>query len=193
MGIYANNGVVFTAATTDWARVLASGEPHVEKITENVLRRLGSGETEHPAVWAWHELYPKRAEPNFIEVLREGRKSCIYRLDGVGPGGTTVIAKRCRAPEAYVEQTIYEEILPHLPISSLALYGVVDEPTTEYRWLFIEDASGEEFAYSIESTADLRPAGWVKCMSLLRALRQYLVCRIAVRGITWTIFAPVEN
>jgi hypothetical protein len=43
MGIYANNGVVFTAATTDWARALASGEPHVEKITENILRRLGSG------------------------------------------------------------------------------------------------------------------------------------------------------
>jgi hypothetical protein len=42
MGIYDNNGVVFTAATTDWARVLARGEPDVEKITENVLRRLGS-------------------------------------------------------------------------------------------------------------------------------------------------------
>ena len=43
MRIYANNGVVFTAATTDWARVLASGEPHVCKITDNILRRLGSG------------------------------------------------------------------------------------------------------------------------------------------------------
>jgi hypothetical protein len=45
MGIFADNGVVFTAATTDWARVLASGEPHVQKITENIVRRLGSGET----------------------------------------------------------------------------------------------------------------------------------------------------
>jgi len=44
MGIYANNGVVFTAATTDWSRVLASRDPHVEKITENILRRLGSGQ-----------------------------------------------------------------------------------------------------------------------------------------------------
>jgi hypothetical protein len=43
MGIYVNNGAVFTAATTDWARVLANGEPHVEKITENILRCLGSG------------------------------------------------------------------------------------------------------------------------------------------------------
>jgi hypothetical protein len=45
-GIHPNNGVVFTAATTDWPRVLASGEPHVEKITENILHRLGSGRTE---------------------------------------------------------------------------------------------------------------------------------------------------
>jgi hypothetical protein len=44
MGIYTNNGVVFNAATTDWSRVLSSGDPHVEKITENILRRLGSGE-----------------------------------------------------------------------------------------------------------------------------------------------------
>jgi hypothetical protein len=43
MGIYVNNGVVFTAATTDWSRVLAAGEPRVVRITENILRRLGSG------------------------------------------------------------------------------------------------------------------------------------------------------
>jgi hypothetical protein len=41
MGIYANNGIVFTAATTDWSRALAHGEPSVAKITENILRRLG--------------------------------------------------------------------------------------------------------------------------------------------------------
>jgi hypothetical protein len=43
MGIYTNNGAVFTAATTDWSRALANGEPRVEKITENILRRLGAG------------------------------------------------------------------------------------------------------------------------------------------------------
>jgi hypothetical protein len=41
MGIYSNNGLIFSAATTDWPRVLASGDPYVEKITENILRRLG--------------------------------------------------------------------------------------------------------------------------------------------------------
>src|SRR5258707_15069185 len=83
---YANNGVVFTAATTDWPRVLGNGDPHVEKITENILCRLGSGESEHPAMQAWSQLYSKRSKRNFIELLSEGRKSCVYRLDGVGPG-----------------------------------------------------------------------------------------------------------
>jgi hypothetical protein len=41
MGMYTNNGTVFTAATTDWARVLSQGEPRVVQITRNVLNRLG--------------------------------------------------------------------------------------------------------------------------------------------------------
>ncbi|MHA6793994.1 N,N-dimethylformamidase beta subunit family domain-containing protein [Pseudonocardia bannensis] len=42
MGTYARGGTVFTAATTDWPRVLASGTtPAVERITRNVLDRLG--------------------------------------------------------------------------------------------------------------------------------------------------------
>jgi tetratricopeptide (TPR) repeat protein len=59
MGIYTNNGTVFTAATTDWVRVLAAnleqawqlpvrratrGENVVEQITHNVLRRLSKRE-----------------------------------------------------------------------------------------------------------------------------------------------------
>ncbi|MDP9403578.1 MAG: hypothetical protein M3P85_09655 [Actinomycetota bacterium] len=43
MGLHSNNGTVFTAATTDWARLLA-GEPHpvVEQITGNVLDHLAT-------------------------------------------------------------------------------------------------------------------------------------------------------
>ena len=41
MGWYTATGTVFNAATTDWARVLASGEPHVVSITRTVLDRLG--------------------------------------------------------------------------------------------------------------------------------------------------------
>jgi hypothetical protein len=41
MGVHAPNGTVFTAATTDWPRLLARGSPVVEQITRNVLDRLG--------------------------------------------------------------------------------------------------------------------------------------------------------
>lgn len=41
MGLFARNGTVFNAATTDWARVLTDGRsPAVEQITRNVLDRL---------------------------------------------------------------------------------------------------------------------------------------------------------
>lgn len=36
------NGVVFNAASVDWPRVLASGEPSVERITRNVIDRLSA-------------------------------------------------------------------------------------------------------------------------------------------------------
>jgi hypothetical protein len=42
MGVFRPGGTVFTASTTDWARVLtAGGTPAVERITRNVLDRLG--------------------------------------------------------------------------------------------------------------------------------------------------------
>ncbi|MDH6139950.1 hypothetical protein P3T35_001950 [Kitasatospora sp. GP30] len=44
MGIRTANGTVFTAATTDWPRVVGKGQdPVVDRITRNVLDRLGSG------------------------------------------------------------------------------------------------------------------------------------------------------
>lgn len=180
MGIYNNNGIVFTAATTDWPRVLAAGEPHAARITENVLRRLGSGDAEHPAVQAWKQLYPKHEGPNFIELLLEGRKSCIYRLAGIGPGGTAVIAKRCRGEEAQVEQIVYEEILPNLPISSLTFYGVVHECETEFRWFFLEDAGGDEFSYSVEKHRRLA-ARWLGQMHV-SAERFAVVSRLPDRS-----------
>jgi hypothetical protein len=42
LGLYTNGGTVFTAATADWPRVLASGDPTVAQITRNVLDTLSS-------------------------------------------------------------------------------------------------------------------------------------------------------
>jgi hypothetical protein len=42
MGIHARRGTVFTAATVDWARVLAGKDPIVDRITRNVIDRLAA-------------------------------------------------------------------------------------------------------------------------------------------------------
>ncbi len=47
MGLYENGGTVFTAATTDWPRLLAEGDSTVERITRNVLDRLGTRNSSH--------------------------------------------------------------------------------------------------------------------------------------------------
>ena len=41
MGLYTRRGIVFTAATTDWTRVLTVNQ-HVDRITRNILNRLRS-------------------------------------------------------------------------------------------------------------------------------------------------------
>jgi hypothetical protein len=41
MGLYSNRGIVFTAATIDWTRVLPLNQ-HVDRITRNILNRLNS-------------------------------------------------------------------------------------------------------------------------------------------------------
>lgn len=41
LGLYTNNGTVFTAATTDWSHGLQGNDAHVVRITKNVLERLG--------------------------------------------------------------------------------------------------------------------------------------------------------
>ena len=132
------------------------------------LVRLRSGRC--PAAQAWRQVCSRWVEPNIVEVLQEqDGRNCVYRLDGVGPGGTAVIAKRCMARCAHVEQAVYQGILPHLPIFRLAFYGCVDESQTEYSWLFLEDAGGEEFAHSIEKHRAL--AGrWLGKMHVAAAL-----------------------
>jgi hypothetical protein len=50
MGLFTQpaGGTVFTASTTDWARVLAAGDPVVGRITANVLDRLGASPPASP-------------------------------------------------------------------------------------------------------------------------------------------------
>lgn len=105
----------------------------------------------HPAARAWSRLGPTRAEPGEIHVLKERRKgktakSAVYRLTGVGPGASAVVAKRCKASTALVERIIYEEVLPRLPVPQLRFYGFLEEPQGDACWLFLEDATGEAYS-----------------------------------------------
>src|SRR5439155_5712278 len=84
---------------------------------------------EHRAVKAWSQLEPERIEPETIDILRLTRKkSAVYRMNGVGPTGAAVIAKRCPTRTASVERLIYEAVLSRLSLPALGYYGFVPEP-----------------------------------------------------------------
>jgi hypothetical protein len=102
---------------------------------------------EFPAVKAWKELRAEPVEPGRVEIrlLKRKSRSAIYRLAGVGPGGS-VIAKWCRQPAAAAERTIYDEVLQHLPVISLRCYGLVEEEDSRFCWLFLEDGGGQEYS-----------------------------------------------
>lgn len=100
---------------------------------------------EHPAVEAWAALGYPPVRPNRIIQLNDQPKSKVCRLQGIGPPGS-LIAKRCLQDTAQFERSLYEEIFPHLPVSTLQYFGFVDEPDSEFSWLFLEDAG--EAAYS---------------------------------------------
>jgi hypothetical protein len=105
---------------------------------------------EHPAMKGWRTLWPRWVEPKNIETLQKRRKSTVYRLEGVGPQGTDVIAKWSWLAKARVERTIYEEVLPHLLTPTLCYYGFVEEENGEFGWFFLAYADGEKYSPHIE-------------------------------------------
>src|SRR5438105_15645126 len=80
--------------------------------------------------------------------------SATYRLIGVVPGGSTVIAKRCRAAWASVERRVYAEVLPHLPVTSPRYYRSV-EGAHRRSWLFLADLGDERCVTSDEDQCAL--------------------------------------
>jgi hypothetical protein len=117
--------------------------------------------TTHPATKAWLVLFPQLSMPERITILRgERRGSIIYRLEGAGPKGGAVIAKHSRSLTAVVEVTIYEEILPHVPVFVPQYYGSLEEPDRGLHWLFIEDA-GEVLYSTANSEHRILAAQWL--------------------------------
>jgi hypothetical protein len=115
-------------------------EQHVLELPPQALR-------DHPAVLAWSRLDPDCVDPEAIEILKQKkRKSAVYRLAGVGPAGAAIIAKRCAAASAAVEQFVHAKLLSNLTLPALKVYGCVPEPGGDYWWLFMEDAGVERYS-----------------------------------------------
>jgi hypothetical protein len=110
---------------------------------------------------AWIRFRSDRVQPENIGILNEER--FIYRLNGVGPKGSAVIAKQCEQGTGMMEHTIYKEILARLPFPTLRCYGFVEEPSGEFGWLFAEDAGTEVFRFGVREHRALA-ARWLGLM-----------------------------
>jgi hypothetical protein len=135
----------------------------------------------HPAAEAWARLRPAQPAPVQIQVVRAKRKakSIIFRLDGVTPEGSSVIAKRCRRATAAIERMIYEEVLPDVGLPCPAYYGYLDDEDTAFGWLFLGDAGGTEYSpFNVEHCR--LAARWLGCLATAE-LRPELAARLPVR------------
>jgi hypothetical protein len=132
------------------------------------------------AVMAWRTLRPRRVEPASIQILKDGRKKrAICRLTGAGLRGAAVIAKRCDKATGFIERTIYEQVLPHLPVTAPHYYGFVDEDDT-FCWLFLEDVGSQRYSPHLEEHRVLA-ARWLGLMHTAAA-RVATTVRLPDRG-----------
>lgn len=122
----------------------------------------------HPAVMAWLAVTGSERVPDSVEVLRERPvpHKGIYRLPGVGEGGTAVFVKRAVAEVILLERRIQEQILPLLPLTAPRYYGSCLDGS--YGWLFLEDVGGTRFSPS-EPEHRRIAARWVATLHLAAA------------------------
>src|SRR5216117_1201177 len=105
----------------------------------------------HPAIQAWRQLNPERVVPDRITPAKfkpnKPRPNLtVYRLEGIGADGSAVIAKRCTREAGHIERTVYERILPHVPLAGPRYYVTVEGPQDQdVCWLFIGEIHGEKY------------------------------------------------
>jgi hypothetical protein len=98
---------------------------------------------DHAAAKAWAALRPDREGPAAVTRLQRKRKAAVFRLAGVGPEGSNVVAKHSSRARISQECGLYERVLPALPVPTVCYYGCVDGQDAESAWLFVEDAGDE--------------------------------------------------
>ena len=101
---------------------------------------------DHPAARAWNRV-GGGIEPAIVELWREAglTKPAIYRLTFGGPQSPGVFAKRYFKTSPEIERKVYEEILPHLPLTVPRYYGSCEDGDGS-AWLFVEDVGTERFS-----------------------------------------------
>ena len=110
----------------------------------------------HPAVQAWRRLGPDHAVPSRVTPAKlkpdRTRPKRVYRLEGVGAGGSAVIAKRCGRRDGLTEGTVYAQIFPRTLLPGPRYYGAVedasDDPEQDMCWLFLGEIAGEKYDLS---------------------------------------------
>lgn len=87
---------------------------------------------------AWRGLDPSHRYPAEVHTLKARADTRVYRLSRALVNGAAVIVKEGTPQGIAVERTVYERVLPHLPTSTLALYGGYEREGRS--GLFLEDA-----------------------------------------------------
>jgi aminoglycoside phosphotransferase (APT) family kinase protein len=110
---------------------------------------ITTGVARHPAVAAWRDVCGSRVLPECVQVVAERASSAIYRLVGVGPRRSDVIAKRCPSAVGALERTIYQDVIRHLPVTAPRFYG--SKPDDGGCWLLLEDVGARRYSASNEA------------------------------------------
>jgi hypothetical protein len=114
-------------------------------LADRVIRQITVGDPlAHPAVAAWNRMTGAGAAPRSILRLNKGH-SVVYRLTGLAPDGSSVIAKLCRQGDVQKARDIYLRVLPLVPKPALTFHGS-QKAHFHAGWLFVEDAGAEYYA-----------------------------------------------
>lgn len=94
--------------------------------------------SDHPAALAWNQLGGGALAS--VEMWRRQSRTSpsVYRLVFAGGGRPALFAKRFPAADPAIERTVYQEILPRLPVTVPRYHGScsADDGST---WMFLED------------------------------------------------------
>ena len=133
-------------------------------MTETVESTILIAADDHPVWLAWSRVGGRWPLSDRIEVVKDEKKSSIYRLHPLSETGRAVIAKRAAAGGIETEAMIYRDVLSELPVSSPHIHGTVPDDDPDFAWLFLEDAGSERLDRNNPEHCDLL-ARWLGTMN----------------------------